>query len=255
MAEKRDFNELKQRLLARRRDLLDLRTSIRSSWQNMSEAEIELEESASKENAAHRLERFDHRGWEEILKIDEALTRMENGEYGICTSCGEPISYKRLEVLPWASECVECAEQREQFFERAPLTVAEQIEEDELNDDEIVDAIWAALEREDQIEKDGLAVTYTDGTVHLSGSLPSQDQHQMVIEIIHEEIGIEEVIDRIDIDELVYEEQEDTDEENMAPEDKKSALAGEDGPVDMHEVSNENQPLDPPDRFVTEDER
>lgn len=48
----------------------------------------------------------------EILKIDAALRRMDDGHYGICVTCGEDISPKRLEAWPASAECVDCAEAR-----------------------------------------------------------------------------------------------------------------------------------------------
>jgi len=43
-----------------------------------------------------------------VKEVDEALDRMENGTYGICEECGEPIGLKRLEVKPVAKYCVPC---------------------------------------------------------------------------------------------------------------------------------------------------
>ena len=44
----------------------------------------------------------------EIELIDAALTRMESGSYGLCSSCGEPIGYARLEANPYAPHCLAC---------------------------------------------------------------------------------------------------------------------------------------------------
>ncbi len=44
-----------------------------------------------------------------LRKVERALVRMEDGTYGICESCGQPIPMARLEVLPYATECVACA--------------------------------------------------------------------------------------------------------------------------------------------------
>jgi len=44
-----------------------------------------------------------------IIHIDRALLRLENGSYGICTACGQPISDERLRALPYAELCIECA--------------------------------------------------------------------------------------------------------------------------------------------------
>ena len=40
--------------------------------------------------------------------IREALNRIENKSYGICTNCEKPIGPKRLEAVPWAQHCIEC---------------------------------------------------------------------------------------------------------------------------------------------------
>ena len=46
----------------------------------------------------------------ELKKISSALQRLEAGDYGICVECGLPINSGRLEVYPYANECIECAE-------------------------------------------------------------------------------------------------------------------------------------------------
>jgi RNA polymerase-binding protein DksA len=50
---------------------------------------------------------------EQLLgRIDAALRRIEDGTYGICTNCGRPIPEERLEALPWAELCIDCARLR-----------------------------------------------------------------------------------------------------------------------------------------------
>ncbi len=46
---------------------------------------------------------------EEIAKISAALVRLDNGRYGICSECGEPIEAGRIKVYPYADECIDCA--------------------------------------------------------------------------------------------------------------------------------------------------
>lgn len=43
-----------------------------------------------------------------IKKIDEALGRLNAGEYGYCDSCGVEIGLKRLEARPTATMCIDC---------------------------------------------------------------------------------------------------------------------------------------------------
>ncbi len=45
--------------------------------------------------------------------IDEALTRLSEGTYGICAECGIEVSEKRLEAVPFAKLCVRCQSQQE----------------------------------------------------------------------------------------------------------------------------------------------
>ncbi len=45
----------------------------------------------------------------ELVRIGQALRRLEEGEYGYCQKCGEEIPSKRLEIDPSASSCVKCA--------------------------------------------------------------------------------------------------------------------------------------------------
>jgi DnaK suppressor protein len=48
-----------------------------------------------------------------IAKIDEALTRIDDGTYGYCEETGEPISLRRLEARPIATLSVEAQERHE----------------------------------------------------------------------------------------------------------------------------------------------
>lgn len=41
-----------------------------------------------------------------LTEVEAALKRIEDGTYGFCVDCGEPIPEKRLEAIPWASRCV-----------------------------------------------------------------------------------------------------------------------------------------------------
>lgn len=45
----------------------------------------------------------------EMRQIEAALERLDSGEYGICVTCGEPISEERLNVLPYTPFCRNCA--------------------------------------------------------------------------------------------------------------------------------------------------
>jgi RNA polymerase-binding transcription factor DksA len=42
-------------------------------------------------------------------ELDQAAARLDRGEYGMCEGCGRPIPPERLEALPAATRCVDCA--------------------------------------------------------------------------------------------------------------------------------------------------
>jgi DnaK suppressor protein len=48
-----------------------------------------------------------------LLLVQAALRRDEQGEFGLCVECGEPVQKKRLEAVPWACHCVACQELQE----------------------------------------------------------------------------------------------------------------------------------------------
>jgi RNA polymerase-binding transcription factor DksA len=45
--------------------------------------------------------------------VNEALSRMEKGTYGLCAECAEPISKPRLQAIPYAKHCIRCARKLE----------------------------------------------------------------------------------------------------------------------------------------------
>jgi DnaK suppressor protein len=45
-----------------------------------------------------------------VLLIDQALDRIQEGNYGLCRNCGQPMNEKRLSAVPWAPHCVDCQE-------------------------------------------------------------------------------------------------------------------------------------------------
>ncbi len=50
---------------------------------------------------------------DKLRSIEEALQRVEDGDYGHCEECGEAIGEKRLETQPWTTLCIVHAEERE----------------------------------------------------------------------------------------------------------------------------------------------
>ena len=45
---------------------------------------------------------------QQLVLVDEALARLDDGTFGTCVRCGQPIAAERLEALPWAARCIDC---------------------------------------------------------------------------------------------------------------------------------------------------
>jgi DnaK suppressor protein len=55
---------------------------------------------------------------ETLNKMNDAVARLEQGDYGYCFDCGEEIAEKRLRALPFAVRCKDCEEARENAEQR-----------------------------------------------------------------------------------------------------------------------------------------
>jgi DnaK suppressor protein len=53
-----------------------------------------------------------------LRSVRQALSRIEEGTYGLCLNCEEEISAKRLKALPWTSLCIQCQQQADDNRER-----------------------------------------------------------------------------------------------------------------------------------------
>lgn len=48
--------------------------------------------------------------YRQLKMVEEALERTDSGDYGVCIDCGNAISSRRLEAIPWANRCIACEE-------------------------------------------------------------------------------------------------------------------------------------------------
>lgn len=104
-----DMQQIHDRLSARRAELVA----------RMAELDAELdshdskdwEELATERTADEALESLGHSAESEIARIDAALARIADGEYGSCAKCGADIAPARLALLPETPLCAACAGQ------------------------------------------------------------------------------------------------------------------------------------------------
>ncbi len=67
-------------------------------------------EQATEEEGSEVLKELETNALREAEQIQAALKRIEEGSYGECMTCGEDISPARLEALPYATQCIKCAQ-------------------------------------------------------------------------------------------------------------------------------------------------
>lgn len=58
-------------------------------------------------------EKLSMRDIESLRKIDQALEKIDDGSFGICEECGQPIGEKRIEAIITCSTCIDCANRLE----------------------------------------------------------------------------------------------------------------------------------------------
>lgn len=118
------YTELKQMLEERRRELQaevqgrmrDVRSE--AAWgskQNEVFDAVESSEADIQDDIEFALIQMKS---ETLNKINDALLRLDQGDYGNCFDCGEEIAEKRLRALPFAVRCKDCEEARENAEQR-----------------------------------------------------------------------------------------------------------------------------------------
>lgn len=106
-----DSIDFRARLLARKAELLE-----ESDMGGQDRQAVELDQSSvgrlSRMDAMQRqamAQETERRRLQEIQKIEAALKRIENGEFGYCVRCDDEIAEKRLALDPAVSICITCA--------------------------------------------------------------------------------------------------------------------------------------------------
>jgi RNA polymerase-binding transcription factor DksA len=103
----RDFSKLEARLRAR---LSELEERLNEVEQELDQpANADFEERASEREGDEVLESLGNAGLLEIRMIQAALKRLAEGEYGVCVNCGDDIPDERLDAVPHAPRCANCA--------------------------------------------------------------------------------------------------------------------------------------------------
>ena len=209
------------------------------------ERESELEEHAQEEQSARLLTRLDNRTLEAVREIDAALERILKGAYGKCELCRKAISIARLRTLPATRFCKSCAarsERRPVAASGAPETVtAASVPPDLslLNDREMAEAILEHLKEDGRIDMEELRVLTRKGVVYLTGALPSEAEHQILLQTLTDVLGFKEIVDHIEIEELLWENDRRTREKPPEEQPSWQDSAGTEDVVESHEEGKE----------------
>ena len=105
--QKADFQHLREHLLKQRATLKQRLDTIHEHARNP--LERDSEEQAAQLGNLEVVSALEGDAAAELRAIDQALQRLEDGSFGTCTRCGEPVGEARLAALPSAAMCVKCA--------------------------------------------------------------------------------------------------------------------------------------------------
>lgn len=122
--EEQELEKYKSQLIKEKEHLFAEVQELQDRSLNESQSEVSGESSYETHQADSGTATFERerdlsleRNVEDLLeRVDAALRKIENGEFGLCESCGRAISEDRLEALPYANLCIECKEREEKSW-------------------------------------------------------------------------------------------------------------------------------------------
>lgn len=172
---------------------------------------IESEEKASVEIVLDVLAKLRDQGNQELKDIEDALSRVEAGIYGRCEECGQNISEARLKVLPTASLCINCKEkiEKRQKIDSLPMGIkvskkASLEEYINLPDEEMTETILDQLEEDGRVDTSNFDILVQAGRVFLSGSVSSEADRQIILQLINDNLGISDIEDNLEVTKSIY---------------------------------------------------
>jgi DnaK suppressor protein len=109
--EQADVGRFRSLLLDKRTELLDrVRAARTSEHEEGKEGAPDLGDRALETVSRDLLYQLSTGERETLRRIDVALKRLEDGDFGTCLHCGRDVQAARLEAVPWARHCIDCQE-------------------------------------------------------------------------------------------------------------------------------------------------
>ena len=106
-----EFDEIRRKLLQQKQELLlraakvhaDITRSAGPLDKDFAEQVVQMENDAVLAGIGEATK-------QELAQINRALAQLDQGTYGQCSSCGEPIGARRMQALLYSDLCIACAE-------------------------------------------------------------------------------------------------------------------------------------------------
>ena len=110
----KEYEEIRNHLIAMLEEL-NLRLSRITNDVRHSDVPLEKDfsEQATQNENNEVMDYLGNSARKEIEMIKQAINRIDNGRYGVCQVCDEPISIERLKALPYSTICIKCANKTE----------------------------------------------------------------------------------------------------------------------------------------------
>jgi len=108
------YQALRERLLQQKQEILSMyQQDLRAGQESADDGTDDIVDRAN--NSYNRELMFSLSGSERqlLFQVEDALRRIEDGAYGRCSNCGQPIAAQRLQAVPWARFCIDCQEMAE----------------------------------------------------------------------------------------------------------------------------------------------
>jgi len=112
-----DYSAIKSKLLDKQQELSNRLQATQATEGH--EVEEGLDSNAQLWEVSEVRDGLDDEAATELNQVNDALARLDAGEYGFCKSCGNPIGAARLEAMPFATLCIDCAEGAEELDKEA----------------------------------------------------------------------------------------------------------------------------------------
>ena len=210
----KEITRFRELLMNQRGETIERINGLQATMTLLSEPEKEIEEQAQKITVSNALDRLGADGRVKIELIDLALRKITVGDYGICESCEDDILLRRLEVLPWARLCVECAREFEKKGKVLPdpeeaIPPASLPEEYAgLSDQQLLRRIYDQIERVLDVDKRLIKIAVQKGVVYLEGTVEDEHERELILQTMTEDMGLSGIVDALKTEEAGWSEEE-----------------------------------------------